>query len=80
MTIGLAAAACQRGKRVRFFRVAELLTQLLEAREARVLGRLRAQPARLELLVLDEFGYVPASQVARSCCSTWSARPTRRPA
>ena len=63
VAIGLAAAACQRGKRVRFFRVTELLTQLLEAREERALGRLRGQLARLELLVLDEFGYVPASQV-----------------
>ncbi len=63
MAIGLAAAACQRGKKVRFFRVTELLTQLMEAREGRVLGRLRGQPARLDLLVLDEFGYVPASQV-----------------
>jgi DNA replication protein DnaC len=63
VAVGLAAAACQRGKRVRFFRVTELLTQLLEAREERVLGRLRGQLARLELLVLDEFGYVPASQV-----------------
>jgi DNA replication protein DnaC len=60
---GLAAAACQRGKRVRFYRVTELLTQLLEAREERALGRLRGQLARLDLLVLDEFGYVPASQV-----------------
>jgi DNA replication protein DnaC len=63
LAIGLAAVPCQRGKRVRFFRVTELLTQLLEAREERVLGRLRSQLARLELLVLDEFGYVPASQV-----------------
>jgi DNA replication protein DnaC len=63
VAIGLAAAACQRGKKVRFFRVSELLTQLLEAREERALGRLRAQLARLELLVLDELGYVPASQV-----------------
>jgi DNA replication protein DnaC len=63
VAIGLATAACQRGKRVRFFRVTELLTQLLEAREERVLGRLRSQLARLDLLVLDEFGYVPASQV-----------------
>jgi DNA replication protein DnaC len=59
---GLAAAACQRGKKVRFFRVSELLTQLLEAREERVLSRLRNQLARLDVLVLDEFGYVPASQ------------------
>jgi DNA replication protein DnaC len=63
VAIGLAAAACQRGKKVRFFRVTELLTQLLEAREERALGRLRGQLVRLDLLVLDEFGYVPASQV-----------------
>jgi DNA replication protein DnaC len=63
VAIGLAASACARGKKVRFFRVTELLTQLLEAREERVLGRLRSQLARLDLLVLDEFGYVPASQV-----------------
>jgi DNA replication protein DnaC len=59
----LAAAACQRGKKVKFYRVTELITQMLEAREDRVLGRLRTQLARLDLLVLDEFGYVPASQV-----------------
>lgn len=47
---------------MRFFRVTELLTQLLEARDAKGLGRLRAQLARLDLLLLDEFGYVPASQ------------------
>lgn len=62
VAIGLAACACQQGKRVRFFRVTELLTQLLEAREERVLSRLQGQLARLELLVLDEFGYVPTSQ------------------
>jgi DNA replication protein DnaC len=62
VAIGLAVSACQRGKKVRFFRVTELITQMLEAREERALGRLRAQLARLELLVLDEFGYVPASQ------------------
>src|SRR5207249_2108796 len=49
----LAVAACQRGKRVRFYRVSELLTQLLEAREERQLLRLRTQLGRLELLILD---------------------------
>jgi DNA replication protein DnaC len=63
VALGLAAAACQRGKKVRFYRVTELITAMLEAREERVLTRLRAQLARLDLLVLDEFGYVPASQV-----------------
>jgi DNA replication protein DnaC len=62
VAIGLAMAACRRGKKVRFFRVVELVTALLEAREERALGRLRSSLSRLDLLVLDEFGYVPASQ------------------
>ena len=63
MATALAAEACRRGKRVRFWRVTELVTQLLEAREERVLLRLKAQLARLDLLVLDELGYVPTSKV-----------------
>jgi DNA replication protein DnaC len=55
--------ACGRGKRVRFFRVTELATLLLEAREERQLARLRSQLAKLDLLALDELGYVPASKV-----------------
>ena len=47
---------------MRFWRVTELVTQLLEAREERVLLRLKSQLARLDLLVLDELGYVPASK------------------
>lgn len=63
VAISLAAEACRRGKKVRFFRVTELVTQLLEAREERLLLRLKAQLARLDVLVLDELGYVPASKV-----------------
>jgi DNA replication protein DnaC len=63
LATALAAEACRRGKRVRFWRVTELVTQLLEAREERVLLRLKAQLARLDLLVLDELGYVPTSKV-----------------
>jgi DNA replication protein DnaC len=59
----LAGEACRRAKRVRFWRVTELVTQLLEAREERVLLRLKAQLARLDLLALDELGYVPTSKV-----------------
>ena len=59
----LASEACARGKRVRFFRVTELATQLPEAREERQLSRLRSQPAKLELPALDELGYVPASKI-----------------
>jgi DNA replication protein DnaC len=59
----LGMEACARGKRVRFYRVTELATQLLEAREERQLSRLKSQLAKLDLLILDELGYVPASKV-----------------
>ena len=39
-----------------------LVTLLLEAREERQLGRLKSQLAKLDLLILDELGYVPASK------------------
>jgi DNA replication protein DnaC len=59
----LGMEACARGKRVRFSRVTELTTQLLEAREERHLSRLKSQLAKPDLLILDELGYVPASKV-----------------
>jgi len=55
----LAHAACMQGKRVRFFTVTALITQLLEAREERQLQRFLARVEKQHLLVLDEFGYVP---------------------
>jgi DNA replication protein DnaC len=62
LAISLGIAACGQGKKVRFFRVTELITLLLEAKEERQLLRIRGQLAKLDLLVLDELGYVPASK------------------
>jgi DNA replication protein DnaC len=59
----LGIAACGQGKRVKFYRVTELITLLLEAREERDLLRLKKQLSKLDLLILDELGYVPASKV-----------------
>jgi DNA replication protein DnaC len=59
----LAVEACHRGYQVRFYRVTELVTQLMEAREERQLLRMKAQLAKLDLLVLEELGYVPASKL-----------------
>ena len=56
-------AACGQGKQVRFHRVTELITQLMEAREERQLMRMKTQLAKLDLLILDELGYVPASKL-----------------
>ena len=47
---------------MRFFRVTELITLLMEAREERQFLRLRSQLAKQDLLILDELGYVPASK------------------
>ena len=63
LAIALGIVACGQGKRVRFFRVTELITQLMEAREDRELMRLKKQLSKLDLLILDELGYVPASKI-----------------
>jgi len=63
LATALAMAACGRGYRVRFFRLTELATLLMEARDERSLLGLKSRLAKLDLLVLDELGYVPASKV-----------------
>ena len=59
----LGVEACARGQKVRFWRVTELITQLMEAREERQLMRMKHQLAKLDLLILDELGYVPVSKL-----------------
>ncbi len=63
LAIALGVEACGRGQKVRFWRVTELITQLMEAREERQLMRMKNQLAKLDLLILDELGYVPASKL-----------------
>ena len=63
LATALAMEACGRGKKVRFWRVTELVTTLMEARDERQLLRLRTRLSKLDLLVMDELGYVPASKV-----------------
>jgi DNA replication protein DnaC len=62
LATALAFAACQQGRRVRFFTVTGLVTHLLERREERDLERFHKRLDRLHLLVLDELGYVPFSK------------------
>ena len=63
LATALGIAACGQAKKVRFHRVTELITQLMEAREERQLMRMKSQLAKLDLLILDELGYVPASKL-----------------
>jgi DNA replication protein DnaC len=53
LATALAAQACARGYKVRFYRATELVTTLIEARDERTFMRLKTQLARLDLLVLD---------------------------
>ena len=62
LATALGMAACVQGKRVRFWRVTELMTTLREAHQERQLLRLRSHLTKLDLLILDELGYVPASK------------------
>ncbi|HSO04564.1 MAG TPA: ATP-binding protein, partial [Candidatus Limnocylindrales bacterium] len=51
-------AACEQGRRVRYVTCAQLVNELVEAADERQLSRVVGRYARLDLLLLDELGYV----------------------
>jgi DNA replication protein DnaC len=56
--IGVGVAAAEAGKRVRYATCAGLVNELAEAADERTLSRVVGRYARLDLLCLDELGYV----------------------
>ena len=62
VALALGLAACQKGLGVRFATASHLVHELIEARDEKRLLRLQAQLARVNLLIVDELGYVPLSQ------------------
>ena len=58
LLIGLGIAACEQGRRVRYATAAQLVNELAEAADERRLSRIVARYGRLDLLCLDELGYV----------------------
>ena len=58
LLIGLGVAACEQGRRVRYATAAQLVNELAEAADERRLSRIVARYGRLDLLCLDELGYV----------------------
>ena len=54
----LGLEACRQGRRVRFLTAADLVTELSEAQAEHRLSRLEQQLDRLDLLILDELGFV----------------------
>lgn len=57
--IALGMAACERGQTVRFFTVTGLVVRLTEALRAGTLERAFMELQRADLIILDEWGYLP---------------------
>ena len=62
MAIASGIKACQKGYKVRFYSVTELVLKLAEARKNGTLEKLRSELNGLDLLILDEWGYVPVDR------------------
>jgi DNA replication protein DnaC len=58
LLIGMGMAACEQGQAVRYATCAGLVNELVEAADERRLSRLVSRYGRLDLLLLDELGYV----------------------
>ena len=62
LATGLCVAACRQQKRARFITAAGLVNELVEAQQQHLRGRALQRWSRLDLIVLDEVGYVPFAQ------------------
>jgi DNA replication protein DnaC len=58
LLIALGLAACEQGRRVRYVTCAQLVNELVEAADERQLSRVVGRYGRLDLLLVDELGYV----------------------
>ena len=60
---GLCVAACRQKRRVRFTTAANLVNELVEAKQQLQLRRVLARWARYDVIAIDEVGYVPLAEV-----------------
>jgi DNA replication protein DnaC len=63
VAIGLGLAACRQDFRVRFYSVTHLVNELQDAQAHHQLPRYLDKALRHQLVILDEFGYVPFSPI-----------------
>lgn len=59
LATAIGVEACNQGKNVKFFRTAALVNQLSEAKTAGNLNKYIRQIQKCDLLICDEWGYVP---------------------
>ena len=62
LALGLGLAACQRGYSVLWTTAAALVNSLIEARDEKHLLRFQKSLAKIQLLIIDELGFVPLSK------------------
>lgn len=58
LLVGLVTATAEQGRRVRYISTAALVNELIETAHAKTLSRLVGRYVRLDLLCLDEVGYI----------------------
>jgi len=59
LATAIGVETCNQGKKVRFFRTAALVNQLTDAKAQGELRRLLKQIEKTDLLICDEWGYIP---------------------
>jgi DNA replication protein DnaC len=59
LSIATGMEACKQGKHVRFYRVSDLVSILLEKHQNGTLTRFMREMRKVELLILDELGFIP---------------------
>ena len=63
LTTGLCVAACRQKKRVRFTTAANLVNELVEAKQHNAVKRVLTRWLRYDVIALDEVGYVPLAEI-----------------
>ncbi|MGH9476549.1 MAG: IS21-like element helper ATPase IstB [Terriglobales bacterium] len=63
LATALCVAACRQLRRVRFTTAAQLVNELVEAREQNAVRRSLARWQKYDLIAIDELGYVPLAEV-----------------
>ncbi len=63
LAIALGVEATKQKRRVLFARAADLVRQLIEARDTRELTRLQQRLLRVDVLIVDEVGFVPFDRI-----------------
>ena len=62
LATAIGVEACRKGYNVKFFRTAALVNRLVEARKGGELSGLLKQLTKADLLICDEWGYVPVDR------------------